>query len=244
MIKQTTRRIGASAIGIFAANAGAAVISDSDSFGFGSQSFYDYSYGSPNSTAANQTRTDYVSLNGFDSSLGTLTDVTLSFTTNWGLGARISAEDNHNNWGTDSTSGSVRATSNMTIDLVNPNGPESTRARAETTSCSDSGLWSADCTNASYSNGTFNGGLNLAGIDLSEFLDTTVTLRITQLLGALLTSCDGDSDCYGWNTNNGWTGNLTIAYTYDEVSVPEPATLGLLGLGLLGLGVARRKAKA
>ncbi|MEZ5511513.1 MAG: PEP-CTERM sorting domain-containing protein [Gammaproteobacteria bacterium] len=244
MIKQTTRRLGALAIGIFAANAGAAVISDSDNFSFSNLSFYDYSYGGPNASAATRTRNSYVNLNGFDSSLGTLTDVTLSFTTNWGLGARISAEDTYNNWGTDYTNGSVRTTSTMTIDLVNPNGPESTRARAETTSCSDSGLWSAECSNSSYSNGTFNGGLNLAGIDLSEFLDTTVTLRITQLLGALLTSCDSDSDCYGWNTNNGWTGNLTIAYTYDEVSVPEPATLGLLGLGLLGLGVARRKAKA
>ncbi|MDP2433025.1 MAG: PEP-CTERM sorting domain-containing protein [Pseudomonadota bacterium] len=38
-----------------------------------------------------------------------------------------------------------------------------------------------------------------------------------------------------------WDGTFNFVVTDNPPSVPEPATLGLLGLGLLGLGLSRRK---
>lgn len=241
------RLLSVAAFGTCAFNATAGLVTDSTNFNFGSISFYDYSFGSPNSLSAEHSRSQYLFLDGFDSSLGTLTGVNISFQSQYNLSAKVSATDVYDAWlHTDSTSGTARAASTMTVDLINPNGPTSNTYRSVTTGCSNSSYSYPSCSSTNTSSSYFNDSINVSGIDFSQFLDTTVTLKIDQLLSALITSCDSDSKCYGWSTNNQWTGNVSVAYTFSEftASVSEPGTLALLGLGLVGLGISRRKAQA
>jgi len=71
---------------------------------------------------------------------------------------------------------------------------------------------------------TLSFDLTIAGLDQTQFLNQRVGMRVQSIVG-------GDFSA----------GSSKLVGTGTSVTVPEPGTVALLGLGLLGLGVKRRK---
>ncbi|MBV1921813.1 MAG: choice-of-anchor E domain-containing protein [Pseudomonadales bacterium] len=224
-------------LGLFATAANAGIISYSDSWSFGSSQFYDSESPGQNS----RTEQDHLSFSRFDSSIGILTGVSLTFDSNWDYRSGIYSEDAYNGWGKEYANGSGKSSQSLSFSLYDPASAQSTKYDAEYSSCSRWGNYSnASCSNYEYNAGVFNGNLDLSGINLNAWIGDTddVNVLLQEYRTAETTSCGGDDDCRQYNYNDHWTGNATVTYTYSEV--PEPGTLALFGLGLAGLGASRR----
>jgi len=225
------------ALSLFATTANASVISFSDSWNFGTPQFSDTenTYG-----AASRTRYDYLNFNRFDSALGTLTGVELSFNSFWKYNSGIYADDTYNNWGKEHANGSGVSSQSLRFRLYDPASATASNYDSESSSCSASGGWSnATCSNYESNSGSFIDTLNLSGIDLNSWIDSDdVNVQLRDYSYARVDTCGFDDACSQWNYNNNWRGDATVTYSYD---VPEPATMLLLAMGLIGFGATRRR---
>ena len=218
------------------------------------------------SISDNESRTGIVSLNRFDSSLGTLTDVEISFTSAFSHYSYASAYDSYaeryyrsrtcgswwsgyydcgyyvyNNEASVSGSSSAR----LTVDLIDPNGGIRSAFDSNPMYCRDrdySNTTSSCSDSENDVNNPFSGTLNLTGLALTSFIGADpIDLRLTNQ-ATFSASCGtsyGTDSCRGWNDVY-WGGRMTVSYTY-TTAISEPGVLGMLGLGLLGLGMMRRR---
>ncbi|MDT0627628.1 choice-of-anchor E domain-containing protein [Alteromonas sp. W364] len=235
----------------------AAIIEYNSSFSTNNTSNYNttygYSFGDSNLTSSS------LSLARFDSGLGTLTDVEVSFTSEWDHFSYASAYDNSserssyrdcNWWGSCSTYYRYRndtfvnmtSSADFSLSLIDPFQSTSATRDSNYDNCSRSYSTSGSvgCSDSTNDDGIFNGVLDTSMFSLNDFIgsdDLDFSFNINAAMTGYCDNNDNGDRCSGYNDAY-WRGNISVAYTYDEVTAPGVAVL--LSIGLLGL-LARRK---
>lgn len=199
----------------------------------------------------------YPSLKRFDSSLGTLTGVDISFSSRWSHQTKAEASDRdfeeawwqcdwwdcwsvYNNDTRVSSRGELRLFAQLTDRSP---WAEQEFGDYDLLSCSHNGWQSyenRDCEDASDTNeGIFDGSLDLSLFDLEDFVGSSDLKLQFQNFTYVNATCDNDDNgdsCSAWS-NSHWSGSVSVSYSYTEARVPEPNTIVLLSVGLAALGL-------
>jgi hypothetical protein len=174
-------------------------------------------------------------LNSFDSTLGALTDITLTTTTN------ITPQVQLINF-TNATQSFTNAQSTTNFQLTVP-------GQVVTASASTGVISSGVVIPPPFFVTTFSGSpvsqtqtIHLASAIWNNYLGVN-PLSLQAVLSNFKSSASFASGTLGVGGNGLANGAVTIAYTYNAVPTPLPAAAWLLGSGLLGLVGMRRKQK-
>lgn len=196
----------------------------------------------------NSTQTDFQDLtfNQFDSGLGTLTGVTITFSTTYGATATVTVQNNGDSSGIDFFSdASVDHALTSATGLIDP------ESSLQQFSATCAAALDAGCTDSQADNGisfdTPPGGVGVAPLasfigsgtfDLRATLSSALTPRISPDNG----SAFADNSTFGGTLDATWNGDVTVVYTFetDGTAVPLPLSLYLLVAGLGAIALSRR----
>ncbi|MBT1452430.1 choice-of-anchor E domain-containing protein [Glaciecola sp. XM2] len=180
---------------------------------------------------------------GFDSSIGILESVKISYDTTASVEGWLDIYDPSTGFfAEDNVSGDGYAAARHSIDLLSPNlGSSPANFASEYLRCSDG---DGNCTdfgsNTRYLDGIL---LNITnGSLLQGFIDTSIVLRSTNYASARISRCDDDEDLCRVRSTSEFSGRYTLEFTYSDfpVAASSPAAFGLFIIGLVTL-VMRRK---
>lgn len=214
---------------------------------------------------------DIINLQGFNSTLGTLTDVDISFTSSWDYTAIANSSDSTGTITTAAGSGSTGwfriswpnlysndssadygFNSFLSVNLVSPNYISEYLQNYLRGTCSqtliDSTIEMSTCSDTKSTSGIFDSSLDLSTMTLNEFITDNLEFNIWNQKDYGLITCGSGDTCTA-DTYGKWDGILTVSYIYDTTTgssittVPVPGSLALFGFGLLGLFTTRRITK-
>lgn len=200
-----------------------------------------------------------VTLDLFDSSLGTLLGVTLSIDSDWNTSLTVDYDGPEGGTGNGAETYLVSGESahNLAVSGLPGGGTGSVSLGNLTASCTYPGGNGDADTASSCDNFTDGADANMLDGDIGALFAVVPAYSITDFIGigtfsfdlealASQVSCDhvtathtATAPSCTFVTN--WSGEVTVAYDYRPYqSVPVPGTLVMLGIGLAGLSLRRR----
>lgn len=191
------------------------------------------------------TDSDPLTFTKFNTALGNLTAVTITFTTTeYSATVTVQAD----NQGLDPATFFSDATMDRSLTgalILNPPSQQTFSA-----SCLASTSQTTSCTDSTTDNTDFSGTASLAGAP-STFNAPPATFNLTVALSSTLAprvSPDNgtgfaDNATFSGTLDATWKGDVSVVYTYDAptTAVPEPLSLYLLAAGLGGIALSRRR---
>jgi hypothetical protein len=208
--------------------------------------------GTPPATVTNTgpgTASQVLTFDKFNTALGTLTGVKITFMTAYGATATVTVDNNGDLQTIDFFADATIGHSLTGGFIVTQSSPQAFSASCE----ADPG---DGCTSGpTLNNNNFN---NTAGVGLAAPLASfrndngpptyDLTATLTSALAPRITPDNGtsfadDTTFDGTLDNTSWNGSVSVVYTYDTGvrAVPEPLSLYLLVAGLGGIALSRRR---
>ena len=220
-------------------------------------------YDQGNTLSGSNSETASFAFNSFNSSLGVLNSVNISYSSQYTHSSTVHAYDvvrevyhpSKSNWGfstsdyLDTVTVNATVNANLSIELLNSLAPAVFASDSNTNSCTQGPItyvWIyTGCRVTDEGTSTdFSGSIDLSLEDLSMFesiapIDIQL-LNTATVFGDCTYNSGAEYSCNVYDDIS-WTGSLSVTYEYTS-AVPVPAAVWLFGSGLLGLiGIARRK---
>jgi hypothetical protein len=202
-----------------------------------------------NTNTGPKTTSQLLTFNQFNSGLGILTGVSITYTSVYGAQASLVVGGYGADNATDTTT-QFYADATLGHELTG-GGLISPQSSPQTFSanCSTSKPGSS-CNNVAPNNGiNFNGTAGLAA-PLASFVGLgtfDLTAKLTSALAPRIDPDNGtgfaDNNTIDGALNANWSGEVSVVYNYDSpaTAVPEPLSLYLLVAGLSGIALSRRR---